>query len=122
VELLTKSSSSSACLITAIVGVELVARYPGLLNGTSAPANFAIAAVLSSSVDTITRSTYLDSSAAIIDQAIRGLPHIEAVFFPGKRLLPARAGIIAKSCPPLITINVIDIYLGLFILFHKTNV
>ena len=55
-----------------------------------------IAAISSSSLETITRSIYFEASADSIDQAMSGFPAKLRIFFLGRRLLPPLAGIIAK--------------------------
>jgi hypothetical protein len=66
------------------------------INGTSAPATLANAAISSSSVDTITLSNKFDCNAASIEYKMIGLPQKDLMFLRGIRLLPPRAGMIHK--------------------------
>ena len=66
------------------------------MKGTSAPYCRATAAMASSSVLTITSLKQLLLRAASIGQARAGLPRKGRMFFPGMRLLPPRAVMMAR--------------------------
>jgi len=83
------------------------ARFFGLKKGTSAPYRMAISAISLSSVDTITRSMYLELSASSIVYEIKGLPPRNLIFFLGKPFDPPRAGIKART----------DLFLYILIIF-----
>ena len=68
----------------------------GRIKGTSAPYFFAISAISSLSVETITRSISLQDNAATIEKAIMGWPHRGRMFLPGTPFEPPRAGMIAQ--------------------------
>ena len=87
---------SSTCISTANVVASSVAKPTGL-GSTSAPAICATSAISGSSVDTTKRSINCDCSAAAMLQSISGRPQKGRMFFPGRPLLPPRAGIAPRT-------------------------
>ena len=87
---------SSTCISTANVVASSVAKPTGL-GSTSAPAVCATSAISRSSVDTTKRSINCDCSAAAMLQSISGWPQKGRMFFPGRPLLPPRAGITPRT-------------------------
>src|SRR5258706_15980932 len=75
-----------------MVGELSLASSAGLRKGTSAPAAVDTKAIFSSSVVTQMQSRILLSSARRIVHSIKGRPPNERIFFPGRPLLPPRAG------------------------------
>lgn len=75
------------------------AKAAGLRNGVSAPYSFAMDAISSLSVVTMTSSIYRLFSEASIVYAIMGLSPSGLMFLPGMPFDPPRAGMIATiSC------------------------
>ena len=85
----------NACNNTSTVADTSVDKAEGRRKGASAPMSTAVWAMATLSVLTITCSKTLDFKADSIDHAIKGFPAISKRFFPGRRLLPPLAGIIA---------------------------
>ena len=94
---LTSGSFEIASRITGMVGVKSSEIFASRINGTDAPKDRAISAILWLSVDTMTSSKIAEFNAARIGKAISGLPLINCIFLLGILFEPARAGIMAND-------------------------
>src|SRR3989338_6643095 len=90
------SNFFSVYLIFSITCVFYVASLFGLKNGTSAPYFFAMRAIFSESVSTITRSIKSQDKACSTAYAIKGLPKKFLIFLFLILVEPDRAGMYAK--------------------------